>query len=208
LQTLKTKDKQWSQLMKQVQQGNEKSYQLLLEDITVIIKKFITNKLFIKDDCDDLVQSILISIHESRQSFNTDQSFSNWFFAIARYKLADYYTLEKKRTTIKHHKELKTNQQDYSDNIEIKDELNQLLSILSEHEKQIIIFSKIHGYSLKHIASLLNKTESSIKISIHRSIKKLQKQALHTLPSHYAAYILLNKVIWSIIIKGYLHGQN
>ncbi|RAP26286.1 RNA polymerase subunit sigma-70 [Candidatus Marinamargulisbacteria bacterium SCGC AG-333-B06] len=203
-----TNDTQWATLMKQSQQGDKNAYESLLEDITSVIKKFINKQIFIQDDCEDLVQTILIAIHESRQSFNTDQSFSKWMFAIARYKLADYYAREKKKTRIQETIDFETIKQEQADNGDSQDILNQLLSSLSNQEKEIIIFSKIYGYSLNHIANILNKSESSIKVIIHRSIKKLQKKALHKLPLHYATYSILNDIIWAVIIKGYINGQN
>src|SRR5580704_7166072 len=42
-------------------------------------------------DLEDLVQETLIAVHQKRYTFDETQPFTPWAYAIARYKLADYF---------------------------------------------------------------------------------------------------------------------
>jgi RNA polymerase sigma-70 factor (ECF subfamily) len=50
-------------------------------------------------DVEDLVQETLLAIHVRRHTYDPDQPFTPWVYAIARYKLIDY--LRRTRASIK-----------------------------------------------------------------------------------------------------------
>jgi len=51
-------------------------------------------------DVEDLVQESLIALHQRRASYDTQQPFTAWLHAIARYKLADHLRSQYRRRSI------------------------------------------------------------------------------------------------------------
>lgn len=45
---------------------------------------------------DDVVQEVLLAIHHKRSAFDETQFFLPWMYAIARYKIIDYFRRNKK----------------------------------------------------------------------------------------------------------------
>ena len=52
-----------------------------------------------QDDVEDLVQEALLAVHLRRASYDRAQPFTAWAYAIARYKLIDYWRRRKIRVT-------------------------------------------------------------------------------------------------------------
>lgn len=70
--------------------GNAAAYQAFLCDLTGHLRGFLRKRLFyLQDDVEDLVQEILLAVHNGRHTYHPDQPLTAWVHAIARYKLAD-----------------------------------------------------------------------------------------------------------------------
>ena len=92
------------ELMQQAQLGDKNSYTRLLTVITPVLRSFIRKKLNHTQDAEDVLQEILISIHQASHTYDASRSFKKWMFAIARYRLADYLrnwyaTMNRDKTT-------------------------------------------------------------------------------------------------------------
>lgn len=123
---------------------------------------------------EDLVQETLIAIHTRRESYNPNQPLRAWVYAIARYKLIDHF--RRTRTTGKSIPVDEVDDLFSSDVADASDparDVATLLAKLPAKQRLAIQLVKLEELSVKEAAQRTGMTESDIKISIHRGMKKL-----------------------------------
>ena len=70
--------------------GDAPAYHVCLKELSAHLRAFLRRKLFgLPDDVEDLVQEILLAIHNQRHTYDADQPLTAWVHAIARYKVID-----------------------------------------------------------------------------------------------------------------------
>ena len=72
--------------------GNQQAYVALLSDMAKLLRGFFRKRMLsVPDDVEDVVQEVLIAIHNQRHTYDAGQPVTAWVHGIARYKLADFY---------------------------------------------------------------------------------------------------------------------
>src|SRR6516165_12381243 len=86
-----TRENDLAGLMKAAQAGDGRSYTRLLEEITPQLRRIVwSQRSFLqKEDIEDLVQDILLSVHAVRATYDPERPFIPWLLAITRNRLAD-----------------------------------------------------------------------------------------------------------------------
>jgi len=167
-------EQRWSQLMSQAQQGDEECYATLLEELGDVIAAFLNTRFGPIDLIEDCVQECLISIHSARHTYDTKRLFRPWFFAIVRNRTIDLLRSQKcyKSALEKNIVE----QEEYSA-ISIEDEINKsmVFSMLPPSYRDVLLLTKVSGFSTAEAAQKLGISESSVRVSIHRGIKETRK---------------------------------
>jgi len=167
----------WSALMVSAQAGNESDYRQLLQELTVVIQKFLRVRFGNHDFVEDCVQESLIAVHQARHTYNPKRPFRPWMFAIVRNKAID--TLRKQRTRSDHAERYQREQEILSQPGPPSDsggELSggELLEALPDPHKEILVMTKIIGFSIAETAERLGISESAVKVRVHRAIGKLR----------------------------------
>ncbi|RYG37916.1 MAG: sigma-70 family RNA polymerase sigma factor [Burkholderiales bacterium] len=128
-------------------------------------------------DLEDLVQESLLAIHVKRDTYDTSQPFTAWAFAIARYKLIDWYRRNKIRRTdpIDEASDLFTGAD--TDEIAVRHDLGKLVSTLPERQRILLEDVKITGLSNAEAGLKAGMSEGAVKVSIHRSLQTLMRRA-------------------------------
>lgn len=125
-------------------------------------------------EVEDLVQECLLAVHTRRHTYDPDQPFTPWVYAIARYKLIDHLRHTKTSMTdisIGDAGEL-IEQHDPSE-IESALDMTKLLARLPEKVSLSIQYVKIDGLSVAEAATRCGISKSAVKINIHRGLKAL-----------------------------------
>lgn len=159
--------------------GDQRAYASLLKETTRFLRPFITKRLNLASEVDDLLQEILISIHKARHTYDGNRPYKPWVYAIARFRLQDYLRAH------------------YSDQLRHAVELSEVEEILPEYvtesgfsyesikeevrklpEKQATILQLMHqeGYTAKEVAEKLGMNESAVKVAAHRAYKILRNK--------------------------------
>lgn len=154
--------------------GNAKAQRQLLFDLALVLRRYFARDMRGRSlDVEDLVQETLIAVHTRRESYDRTQLFTPWLFAIARYKKVDHYRRGRLRTTAPLDEvELKFGL-DESAAIEAALDLEHLLSELPRRERDAIRQVKVEGLSVAEAAERGGISESYVKVSIHRGLRKL-----------------------------------
>ena len=174
-----------TQLIRAAQQGCNKSYHEFLVGITPLLAGFIHKRIGQGNDHDDILQEVLIGVHKATNTFNTDRSLYRWLFAIADYKVKDYlrayYRKNRYQTVdIDNIAELLTSDETFcpvSNELTVGNQLDHLLAILPERQREIIRLMKIQGFSSKEVAEQLSMSETNVKVTAHRGYQILRQQA-------------------------------
>lgn len=156
--------------------GEASAHRLLLEQLGERFRVFFRNRMRVGDPShiEDLVQETLIAIHTRRESYNPGQPLRAWVYAIARYKLIDHF--RRTRTTgvavpVDEVEDLFSNEE--ADASDPARDVAALLDRLPPKQRMAIRLVKLDELSIREAAERTGMSESDIKISIHRGMKKL-----------------------------------
>lgn len=160
------------------QNGDEKAYAAFLTETSIILRAYISRKIYQISDREDLIQEILLSIHKARHTYDCNRPVKPWIMAIATYRINDYlraYYKKRENEIIDYDSIANFFDQNVTDSI-ISNELINTVNALPEKQRKIVHMMKIEGYSVKEVASAMNMSESAIKVSAHRAYKLLRKK--------------------------------
>lgn len=128
-----------------------------------------------RDDIEDLVQEVLIAVHNARHTYRPDEPLTAWVHAIARYKLTDFLRARARKDavteSIDDHDEIFA----LSDNEpgDARRDIGKLLDHLPDKQRMSILHVKLQGLSVAEAAHLTGLSESAVKVSVHRGLKAL-----------------------------------
>lgn len=171
-------ESRWSALMVSAQAGNRDDYRVLLQELGDVVHAFLASRFGHHDFIEDCVQEALMAIHLARHTYDPSRPFRPWMFAIVRHKTIDI---------LRKHRSRAQAAEDYSREQAV---LSQgaaapaaggratgdgLLARLPEKHREILVLTKIIGYSMAEAAGKLGITQGAAKVRVHRAIHKLRQ---------------------------------
>jgi len=157
--------------------GDSSAYHAFLKELSAHLRAFLRKRLAsLPDEVEDLVQELLLAVHNQRHTYDPGQPITAWVYAMARYKLVD---LLRRRSR----KELLNDPLDEEDDdllmssdseaAEARRDLAKLLAGLPHRQRAPIIHMKIEGLSVAETARLTGMSPSAVKVGVHRGLKAL-----------------------------------
>ena len=123
-------------------------------------------------DVEDLVQETLLAVHLRRASYDRGQPFTAWAFAIARYKMIDYWRRRKIRSAIPLDDVAEFLSAASADSDAGLD-LTRALGSLPARQRALIEDVKVKGFSLSEAGERAGVSEGAAKVALHRALKLL-----------------------------------
>lgn len=167
----------WSSLMVGAQAGNESEYRQLLEELSGVIHNFLRSRFGNHHFIEDCVQEALIAVHQARHTYDPKRPFRPWLFAIVRNRAIDF--LRQQRTRDDAQDRFRREQQVLSQpgrqdfaRGEITE--GRLLELLPKPHREVLVLTKIIGFSVAETANQLGISEGAVKVRVYRAIRKLQ----------------------------------
>jgi RNA polymerase sigma-70 factor (ECF subfamily) len=160
-----------AELMRLAQGGDRQAYTALLTESQRWLERFF-NRRCAPGNRDDLVQEVLIAVHNKRATYDPARPYLPWLAAIARYRWVDHL-----RSVYR-----KAEQELTDGDVPAGSEegamlarlsLDRMLAQLPELQARVIAWVKIEGLSIREAAARSGQSESAVKVSIHRGLKKL-----------------------------------
>lgn len=174
----KDQDQKLRQLMTNAQNGDKKSYESLLREVSKIVGAFLAKRIHSPQAAEDITQEILISIHRAMHTYDPDMPFSPWMFSIARHKMIDYFRkqgrLSKNEVTDDETALMLAAAEVHFDPLE-KERIRVAVSNLPKKQMQVVDLLKLEEFTVKEVAVKLDMTESAVKVSAHRAYKALRQ---------------------------------
>lgn len=178
-----------SRWMVEAQKDNAECYRKLLTELITMLEKYAVRavkRYSPKEDtfsAPDIVQEVLLAIHDKRHTYNSSQRFLPWVFGIARHKTADWQR--------KHFSDRRWLDIDFEIENAISPEnslwsalsangqpstgLQSLLKKLNPKQREVIELTKIEGISVAEAAERMGLSEANVKVLTHRGISVLKK---------------------------------
>ncbi|QQE86195.1 sigma-70 family RNA polymerase sigma factor [Pseudomonas putida] len=158
--------------------GDARAYREFLAALALHVRGFLRRRLQQRPaEIEDLLQEVLLAVHNARHTYQPQQPLTAWVQAIARYKLADYLR------RYAHQDALHEVLEDDSDLFATSDEapaqanrdLGKLLGRLPARQRLPIVHVKLEGLSVEETARITGLSCSAVKVGIHRGLKALAK---------------------------------
>jgi len=171
------------------QSGDERAYRQTLALMATRLRSFFRRRMpTLLDDVEDLVQETLLAVHLQRGTYDPAFPVSAWLTAIARHKLVDLFRRRDRKEGL--HDEY-----DDVDEAELAGEpaepharrdLAVLLRALPETQRRAIELTKLEGLSVAEAAARTGASVASIKVLVHRGLKRLVEQVKKAPPETLA----------------------
>ncbi len=158
--------------------GDQLAYQDFLGTLALHVRAFLRSRLSRRPaEIEDMVQDVLLAVHNARHTYQPQQPLTAWVQAIARYKLADHLRSVSRRDA--RHDVLDDDAQLFAvsevESAEASRDLTKLLKQLPERQRLPIVHVKLEELSVEETAQLTGLSSSAVKVGIHRGLKALSR---------------------------------
>lgn len=158
-------------------EGDGVAYRQFLAELGGHLRGFLRRRLHGgAPDIEDLVQEILLAVHNGRHTYRAQEPLTAWIHAIARYKLTDYFRARARHDALNDSLDDAFELLAAPDHLEpaqAKRDLGKLLEQLPDRQRLPIMHVKLEGLSVTETARLTGLSESAVKIGVHRGLKAL-----------------------------------
>lgn len=173
-----------AELMARAQAGDKTAYSMIFQQITPMLRSFISRKIRSPDDTEDIVQEILVSIHKASHTFDSGRAFEVWMYTIARYRLNDFLRAHYKNVSFREQLNAESETgvmanpsvDDVTEDHDFSESITGLLDDLPDKQLTIITMMKLEGYTAKETGERLGMSETAVKVAAHRVYRKLAKK--------------------------------
>jgi RNA polymerase sigma factor (sigma-70 family) len=155
--------------------GDAAAYRALLKALGAYLRAYYARRLGGADG-EDLVQETLLAMHARRATYDTSQPLTAWVYAIARYKLIDYFRRAKLRQTVPIENAEHVLAANGTDAAIIQRDVEQALASLPERTRNLIRQTKIEGLTAAEAGAVTGMSETAVKVSVHRAMKSLNEK--------------------------------
>lgn len=145
-------------------------YQAVYRDLYRLAYYYMGNA----EDAEDAVQDTVLAAYEHFDSLKKEASFRAWIFRILVNRCKK--NLKKRGRREVPVEELKDVQESGEVGLTSQTEMLELLDVLNEEERLIVVLTVFGGYKGEEIARLLQRNHSTIRSKYRRALKKLGQE--------------------------------
>ncbi len=176
------RETRWSNLMRRGQAGEARAYETLLTEVSSELRRLVARRLqrygLAAHELDDIVQEVLIGLHRHRASWDGDRPFLPWLKAVVRYKVVDCV----RRAATGRQRIDARSVDDLADVLAAPDEARPAvfdadaqasLAVLTGRQRRVVEALGIEGVTIAAAASRFSMTETAVRVTWHRALKRL-----------------------------------
>lgn len=157
------------ELILKIKKGEINYFEMIFKKYFLIVKKFVNERVFEKQDVDDIIQVSFFKFYKSINRFDENKKILPFLLQITKNEIKMYYRSKKENYSLTDKLVSKFNFFfNNNDNFEINDYLKKL----NEKEKEIFKML-VDGYNYSEIAKKLKKPLNTVKSIIRRARKKI-----------------------------------
>lgn len=155
--------------------GEAESFKQIYEHLVDKIFNYLKYRTNLEDSALDLTQEVFVDLYKALPSFkySSPEEFYGFVFKITKRKLAKHYADKHTKaavTTSSFDEEIYSAPES---DFEVKDEVSVALKELDDVTREIIVLHHWSRYTFPEIATLIDMTESAVRVRHHRALKTL-----------------------------------
>lgn len=166
---------QFKQVMIKAQAGDSGAYSELLLGLVSFLKNYLKRRIFDKNEIEEVIQEILLALHKSLHTYDSEKSFMSWLMSIVEYKIIDYIRALQKHKSV-NIESIPNIFASMNTDSDLKLDLEKAISGLSSREQNILTRLKVEGHSINEVAKQLKLSGANVKVIAHRAYLNLKKQ--------------------------------
>ena len=178
-------------LIEKILSGDTEAYAEIVRSYQVKVLGFCTSLLANTTEAEDAAQEVFIKAYQSLKSFRGNSSFSTWLYRITANHCKDLLRKRSRRKTesldalmeaseceAQKHWEPSFNPASARD---ASEQIERLLSSLSEEERLVLTLREAQGLSYQEIAETMKCTLDAVKSRLKRASQSLEEKTRHFL---------------------------
>ena len=170
---------------KRLSKGDRRAGELIFDNYSKPIYRFFLVKVLNREVAEDLMQDVFVKVVDKIDTFDENLgSFSGWIWQVAKNTIKDYYR-KKKAVPLsdniileKEKKNFLEGEHDSVDGLKM-DEVLDLIKDLNEDEQEVFSMHYLSDLPYRQISKALGRSESSLRVLVHRVNKKLRKSHIN-----------------------------
>jgi RNA polymerase sigma-70 factor (ECF subfamily) len=190
-----SRETRWSQWMAAAQRGEARAYESLLRELRPSLQGFIRRQISNDAAVEDIVQTVLLSLHRARHSYRSEHLFEPWLWAIARNALTDF---QRKRARRNGREEPLPDENALPDGllaaasfesragrdrVGLSRDLEHALSRLPASQQEAVLLLHLEGLSVIEAAVRAHVSPGALKARVHRAYRALRSLLKEEVPS-------------------------
>jgi RNA polymerase sigma-70 factor (ECF subfamily) len=175
-------------LVEQAIDGKRSAFAQLADQFHEDIFRTVFYRVRSRADAEDITQDVFLKAFQKISSIKDASKFRGWLFSIALNRIKDLYRKRRFRSLFKtedENLEYRASVESESDQPEALDQVlredfwrqvKQVLDKLSKMEREVFMLRFFDQLSLREIADVLKKNESTVKTHLYRALAKFRKE--------------------------------
>ena len=181
--TVEEREQHWAEAMRAERRGEAAVYERMLKELASALRRSLAPRLvrvgFGAHETEDLVQEILIGLHNKRHTWDPARPFLPWLHTITRYKLIDF--MRHRRRDTRRRVDLALD--DWLEMVDPHEanrstwEVDRHLAVLPVGQRNVVRAIAVEGASVRSVAQELATSEGVVRMTLHRAISRLLEAA-------------------------------
>lgn len=151
------------------------------------IYRFIYFKVNNKEEAEDMTSEVFLKTWNYLIEYKEKEidSFSGLIYRISRNAVVDYYRQRAKKMEVQLNDEILISDEKGQLKVEVDYEIEKLLIVikkLKQDYQEVLMFKYVEELSVSEIAEILERSQISVRVTLHRAMKKL-KEMINTTDS-------------------------
>ncbi len=172
------KEAEWAEWMAAAQDGDSARYGCLLESILPPLRGFVRGRLGDPSSVEDVVQTVLLSIHRARHTYRPERPFGPWLWAIARNAIIDSQRARsvrlRREVSLETVGEAAHPQAPVNEDLSLSPQMSDALSRLPASQREAVELIHLQGLSVTEAAARVGISPGALKVRAHRGYRALR----------------------------------
>ena len=172
-------------LVTKLQLGDQDAFDELMRRYKHRIYAYILRSVKNYEDAEELTVEVFFKVYRALHKWKPQAKFSTWLYKIAYNVSIDHHRAKKRHIIHSLDNNLSSIDEPTAKDLGSDPEklivekdrhrvINQAVDHLSQNQKKVFLMNRYDGLQIKEIAEILGIAEGTVKIHLHRAIKKLR----------------------------------
>lgn len=166
------------ELLIALQGGNQRAFEIIFNRYQGRVFGYLIRLVRDQPLAEEIFQEVFLHLYRRASKFDTSRSFRSWFFRVAHNRAMDFLRENPERENLELLKEDLLESAPTPEDLALKAEsgrdLDQMLHLLSEEHRSVLLLKFKEGLTYEEIAEVINCPVGTAKSRTHHAIKNLR----------------------------------